>query len=94
MEAHGLILGPIECKAVEADVHSVSKYDVVISLQDSIGTYLPKQPFRTVFLDWDVGVLPEGVKESETDERYTEMYREITARIQDLMETLRGEEAD
>ena len=94
MEAHGLVLGPVECKAVQPDEHRMAKYDVVVSLQGSVGSYLPKQPFRTVFLDWDVGTMPESASETETEEHYTEMYREITVRIRDLMETLRGEGAD
>lgn len=94
MEAHGLVLGPIETKVLEPEVDKAAKYDVVVSLQGPVSTYLPKQPFRTVFLDWDVGTPPEGLDETETDERYTELYREITVRVRDLMETLRGEGAD
>ena len=81
-------------KVVEPDVHKVAKYDIVVSLQGPVSSYLPKQPFRTVFLDWDVGTPPEGADEAESEERYTAMYREITARLRDLMETLRGEGAD
>lgn len=94
MEAHGLVLGQIETTILEPDADKVGKYDVVVSLEGPIGSYLPKQPFRTVFLEWDVGVPPEGLGEAQVVERYTEMYREISARIRDLMETLRGEEAN
>jgi len=45
-------------------------------------------------LDWGVGVPPEGLDEAATTERYTELHREITVRVRDLMEPLRGEEAD
>ena len=94
METHGLVPVPPESTVLDPDVHKLAKYDVVVSLQGPISSYLPSQPFRTVFLEWDVGVPPEGLKEAETDERYTEMYREITARVRDLIETLRGEGAD
>ena len=94
MEAHGLVPGPIETKALEPDAHRIAKYDVVVSLQGPVSAYLPKQPFRTVFLDWEVGSPPEGLDEAETNERYTELYREITVRVRGLMETLRGEEAN
>jgi len=94
MEQQGLVLGPIETNVLEPDVHKVSKYDVVVSLQGPMSAYMPKQPFRTVFLDWDVGAPPEDLGEAETGERYTEMYREITVRVRDLMETLRGDGAD
>lgn len=94
MEAHGLVLGPIETNALEPDAHKVSKYDVVVSLHGPVSAYLPGQPFRTVFLDWDVGAVPDGLGEEETTERYTELYRETTVRVRDLLETLRGEGAD
>ncbi len=94
LEAHGLVQGPIELSVLEPDVRTVSKYDVVVSLQGEVSDYLPQQPFRTVFLDWDVGTSPDGLGEAEAGQRYTEMYREITVRVRDLMETLRGEGAD
>ena len=94
LESQGLVLGPIECQALEPDPHKVAKYDVVVSLQGEVGSYLPQQPFRTVFLDWDVGAPPEGLGNSETEAQFLSMYREITARVRDLMETLRGQGAD
>ncbi len=94
METHGLVTEPIESKVIEPDAHKAARYDVVVSLQGPVSAYLPQQPFRSVFLDWDVGTPPEGLSETETDQRYEELYREITVRIRDLMETLRGEEAD
>ncbi len=94
LEVHGLMLGPVETTTLEPDPRKVAKYDVVVSLQGPVSDYLPQQPFRTVFLDWDVGTPPDGLGEDETKERYTEMYREISVRIRDLMETLRGEGAD
>lgn len=93
MQAQGLALGPIEAKVVKPDPHKAAKFDVVVSLQGETSNYFPSQPFRTVFLDWDVGQLPEDASETECNDRYTEMYREITVRVRDLMETLRGEEA-
>ena len=94
METHGLVAEPIESRVIEPEVHKAARYDVVVSLQGPVSAYLPKQPFRSVFLDWDVGMPPEGLSETETNQRYDELYREITVRVRDLMETLRGEEAD
>ena len=65
-------------------------YDVIVSLDGPMDDYLPHQPFRTVFLEWDVGQWPEDPEGAE--EHYHTMYREITARVRDLMETLCGEE--
>lgn len=94
LETHGLAIGPIATKALEPEASKVAQYDVVVSLQGQIDSYLTEQPFRTVFLDWDVGTPPEGLGEPEANERYVEMYREISVRVRDLMETLRGEGAD
>ena len=93
LESQGLALGPIKPKVLEPDVEKAAGYDVVVSLAGPVGEYLPGQPFRTVFLEWDVGSLPEGLGEAEAEQAYLPIYREISARVRDLMETLRGEEA-
>jgi phosphate transport system protein len=92
MESQGLVFGPLTSKVLDRGVEKAAAFDVIVSLKGPVHDYLPEQPFRTVFLEWDVGEAPEALEGSE--ERYLEIYREITARVRDLMETLRGEEAD
>ena len=94
MEGHGLVSGPVAPKVLDPDVDKIAAYDVVVSLQGSIESYLPQQPFRTVFLEWDVDNVPEGVTEEEANQRYLDMYRQITVHVRELIETLRGEGAD
>jgi hypothetical protein len=94
MEAHGLVSGALTPKKLDPDVNKAAAYDVVVSLNGPIASYLPDQPFRTVFLEWDVGGPPESGDEAEANERYLEIYRQVTVHIRELMETLRGEEAD
>ena len=94
MESQGLALGPIKPKVLEPDVEKAAGYDVIVSLAGPVSEYLPGQPFRTVFLEWDVGATPESLKEADAEESYLPIYREINARVRDLMETLRGAEAD
>lgn len=94
LDTYGLIVEPIKIKTIEPDPAKASEYDVVVSLQGPTNAYFSQQPFRTVFLDWDVGLVPEELGEAEAAARYSELYREIAARVRDLMETLRGEEAD
>ena len=84
----------LESVSLDPDPHRIEKFDVVVSLDGPVNAYLPEQPFRTVFLDWDVGASPENLDEAATTERYAELYREIAIRVSDLMTTLRGEEAD
>jgi len=90
MEAQGLVLAPLASKALEPDVDEAGTYDVIVSLEGPVSDYLPQQPFRTVFLEWDVGQAPQDA--ARADEQYLAMYREITARVRDLMETLCGKE--
>ena len=89
LESQGLVFGPLKSKVLEPDDERVGSYDVIVSLQGPMGDYLPQQPFRTVFLEWDVGQPPALTEGAE--EQYLAMYREITARVRDLMETLGGE---
>jgi phosphate transport system protein len=94
MESHGLAPGALVPKKLDPDVNKTAAYDVVVSVNGPIASYLPDQPFRTVFLEWDVGGPPESSDEAEANERYLEIYRQVTVHIRELMETLRGEEAD
>ena len=89
-----MVSGPVAPKVLDPDVAKIAAYDVVVSLQGPIESYLPEQPFRTVFLEWDVDNVPEGVSEAEANERYLDMYRQITVHVRELIETLRGEGAD
>jgi len=90
LEANGLALGLVKPRGLEPDVERAAGYDVIVSLEGPIGDYLPAQPFRTVFLEWDVGSPAEG---DDPDAAYVPIYREISVRVRDLMETLRGPEA-
>ena len=90
LESQGLALGPIKPKVLEPDLEQAAGYDVIVSLEGPVSEYLPGQPFRTVFLEWDVGSLPEGAGEADAEKSYLPIYREVSARVRDLMETLRG----
>ena len=92
METKGLAVSPMMRQKVEPDTGNAAAYDIIVSLNGPVNDYFPTQPFRTVFLEWDVGQAPSN--SAEADERYVAIYRETTARLRDLMETLRGEEAD
>jgi hypothetical protein len=84
----------VKPKVLEPDVEKAAGYDVVISLDGPMSEYLPGQPFRTVFLEGDVGSAPEGVNDADAEQTYLPIYREIGVRLRDLMETLHGTEAD
>ena len=91
MESKGLALGPMKPKVLEPDAEKAAAYDVIVSLDGPVSDYLPSQPFRTVFLQWEAGEAPDSAEGA--GERYLAMYREISAQVRNLMETLHGEEA-
>lgn len=91
MAYEGLGSEKLSFRALPAKQNGIADYDVIISLDGSVKSYLPEQPFHTVFLNWEVGKLPGAKSKHDRFQRYREMYRELTARIQDLDERLSGE---
>ena len=63
---------------------------MIVSLQGSLRSYFPAIPFHTTFLERGLGAIPAQAD----DERYSEIYRELSVHIQELMVLLRGEGAD
>ena len=65
-------------------------FNVIVSLQGPVDSYLPKTPFRTVVLEWDTGQVHEAKYSEYKHIAYERMYQELAFRIQHLMEILRG----
>jgi len=65
----------------------LAEQHVVVSLDAPVETYLPKIPFHTSAMHWDLGPAP-----ADHPERIEEVYRDIALRVRDLIELLRGEE--
>jgi phosphate transport system protein len=71
-----------------------SDFDVIVSLDGPVHGYVEEIPFRTIALEWSVPPRPEESSSGEEARaRFEEIYREIAARVRDLMETLRGDDA-
>ena len=68
----------------------IANQHVIVSLQGSISSYLPKIPFHTSVLEWGLGEVPED----EDGHEFELLYHEIAILIKDLMELLRGEGAN
>ena len=79
-------------RALDPSPASLSKYFVLVSLDGPIEQYVPSVPFHTSVLEWDVGSRPDGLVGDALKVRYEELYREVSAHLRDLVETLRGEE--
>ena len=91
MDAHGLSGGNRPATALPKDGAGIAEFDVVISLEGTVQSYVPEQPFHTLFLNWDAGTLPAKVDPAHAVDAYYPVYRELTVRIRDLVERLRGE---
>jgi phosphate transport system protein len=93
MDRQGHSLGgaaPTALSAVQKDLHD---YHAIVSLEGSIKSHLSEIPFQTIPLEWEVGVVSDGLDDQRTEELYREIYRQVAARVETLMVALRGEDA-
>ncbi len=92
MESKGLAQAQVTFDAVEPDHEHAAAFDLVISLKGDVEDYFPgQQPYRTTYLEWEVGDGPTEADDAASS--YNQMYREIGDRIRELLVTMRGEEA-
>jgi phosphate transport system protein len=81
--ASGLDLSEAWPRPLASILGHLTAYEIVIVLAADARKHLPKIPFHTVLLEWDLtgAATPEAV------------FKELVPRISELMEKLRGEEA-
>ena len=89
MAARGIDVSGASPVAFDKTPQELVAYHVVVSLQGPIGNYLPDIPFHTSTLEWDVAPSPD---DSPVD--FEAVYRAISFQVRELMERLRGPEAD
>lgn len=76
---------------ISTDVSELDRYHVIVSLEGSVENYLPRRPFHAIAFSWDLPEAPtEDMSASEKSDRYVAIHRELSARITQLVETLRG----
>jgi len=90
MAAHGLDAGVAPPRALPKALDEIAAHDVIISLEGPVRSFIPEQPFHTLFLQWDIGALPGDVAKSQQVERYYALYHELTTRLRDLVDRLNG----
>ena len=83
MERHGLDTRGAESSALDANHSALARYDIIVSLEPGFRDQIENLPFTTVLLEWDIA------KAS-----LEETYREVGHRVRELMEVLRGEDAE
>lgn len=92
-EAHGLDLEGLVPKPVPDLMAEPRHFHVVIGLDDKSLDMIGEIPYKTVFLDWDLGPCPFGEEDPNATERLESIYREMATRLRELMEILRGPDA-
>lgn len=93
LEAHGFGAEGLAPSLLDLPVEELGDYHVIVNLEHGKEAPLPGIPFHTVVLDWDVGPGPAGLDQQRADALIEEAYKELSARVRDLMELLRGEGA-
>lgn len=66
---------------------------VVVSLGGDPREHLGDVPFRTVVLEWDLGVAPHDLDQERAEAALESAFGELQVELGNLMELLRGEEA-
>jgi phosphate transport system protein len=94
LSRRGCDVGAQAPKMLQPIGHELADYHVIVSLQGSVKNYMEQVPFHTTALQWELGPLPDSGDAEKADLRLEGLYREIALKVQDLMTTLRGEEAD
>ena len=87
LERHGHDMHQAHPHGIDWAPEEWDHFHVIVSLNGPYSRFLDKVPFQTVALEWDLAPAPE------TEARFEHDYRQLAARVSDLMETLRGEDA-
>ena len=89
MSARGIEVEESGTAAFDKTPHELVDYHVVVSLQGPIESYVDDTPFHTATLEWDVA---KSADDGPID--HEAVYRSLSFQIRELMERLRGPEAD
>ena len=68
-------------------------FHVVIGLDEKAREMIGELPYKTVFLNWDLGPCPFSEDDPDAIKNLEAMYRVIAGQMRDLMEVLRGPDA-
>lgn len=68
-------------------------WHIVVGLHPEAREYIPRLPFRTLFLDWSNVVSVDGHPEDLSEEQMDEALKSVKLSVRDLMLMLRGPDA-
>ncbi len=92
LERHSVTLEGAEPRGLEMTPLELAQQHLIVSLQGPVQGYFEQVPFHTTPLQWDV--TPPPADPAAFDAWLEEAYRDLATRIRDLMELLRGEDAN
>ncbi len=90
LREHGLALEGLEPKAAPDLMAEPKHFHVIIGLDEKSKEMIGEFPYKSVFLNWDLGPCPLSENDPQAMDRLAGIYREIASRLGDLMEILRG----
>jgi phosphate transport system protein len=93
LEGHGLNVEDRIPKRVPDLLREPKHYHVVIGLDEQALEMIGELPYKTVFLNWDLGPCPFSEEDPDAEKTFEAMYRVIAGQMRDLMEVLRGPDA-
>jgi len=93
LDSHGFSVEDLKPTLLDLPVEELGDYHVIVNLGQGKEAPLPGVPFHTVLLDWDVGPSPVDLDQERADALIEEVHKELSTRIRELMEQLRGEGA-
>jgi len=92
-EEHGFSLEGLQPKGLPDFLAEPVHYHVVIGLDEKAREMVGELPYKTVFLEWDLGACPFGENDPNGLERLEGIYRQIASHMRDLMQVLVGPDA-
>jgi len=89
MTARGIDVSGTKPHLLEKGPLELAEFHVVVSLQGPVSNYIKDVPFHTATLEWDIAQSPD---DASID--YEAAYRALSVELRQLVERLRGPEAD
>ena len=90
MERHGFDMSAAAPRALAGELAHLDRYSIIVSLDGPVRSRVPRVPFHTSALAWDVGSVEAGIGDEDTAQRFETLYRDLAVRIDDLMQVLSG----
>ena len=90
MEAHGFDMSAARPSALADEIDHLDRYFLIVSLDGPVKSSVPRIPFHTSALTWDVGSADAQAGEEDAQRQFEAIYRDLAVRIDELMQILSG----